>query len=185
MDFGDILKEWETMRARGVRSRQEAGSAVPAKPRRKAMPERQDTPGGTEPSAGPEAAARDYQLRWLDSHAVEDKDRVYAERRQQLIHRHLSRREIDALPYDAILDLHGMTALMAESALEDFFMTAVAKDLRKVLLIHGKGIHSRNGPVLADIVRRWLERHPAAGRSGAADTQDGGSGATWVLLKKV
>lgn len=203
MDFGDILKEWDDVRRRGGRN--SAGSADSAKPSSK-KPNASAAREGKKPAetlddpkpaaaAVPKPAAASTastaskvqaaQQRWMDQHGIEDKDGHLAAFRAETLHRYLSRREIDALPYDAVLDLHGMTALAAEEALETFFFEACSKKLRKVLIIHGKGIHSKSGPVLSEIVRRWLERHPTAGRSGTAGNEDGGSGATWVLLKNV
>ncbi|MBU0953864.1 MAG: Smr/MutS family protein [Spirochaetes bacterium] len=206
MDFGDILKEWDDVRRRGGRTN--AGSADSTKTSsKKANPASTQagqkagkTPDDAKPTASagstPAAAStksaisaaskvQAAQQRWMDQHGIEDKDGHLAAFRAETLHRYLSRCEIDALPYDAVLDLHGMTALAAEEALETFFFEACSKKLRKVLIIHGKGIHSKSGPVLSEIVRRWLERHPTAGRSGTAGNEDGGSGATWVLLKNV
>jgi len=193
MDFEDILNEWDKLRSRGLRSDGQAKQTATGQPRlapdelsasKKAQP-----PGivaGKTPAVNNNttvSAVRAAQQQWLDRYGVDDKDHQLAAFRQATIHRYLSRKEIDAIPIDAILDLHGMTALAAEEALDSFFIDAERRKLRKVLIIHGKGIHSRSGPVLADIVRRWLERYPAAGRSGSANNEDGGSGATWVLIK--
>lgn len=192
MDFGDILDEWDNLRDRGLHADRKS-SQVGAKPavvqeRRPAISGNtrgQDGLRGQAPAKGRSGdTARAAQQAWLDRHGVADKDMELAVQHETSLHRFLTRKEIDGLPVDAVLDLHGMTALAAEEALEGLFEAAERRSLRKVLIIHGKGIHSRSGPVLADIVRRWLERHPAAGRTGSAHNPDGGSGATWVLLKR-
>lgn len=87
------------------------------------------------------------------------------------------------MPVDAALDLHGMTAAEAESALAAFFDDARARRCSKVLIVHGKGLHSQGEAVLGRLVARWLERRPEAGRHGHPDRTQGGNGATWVLLK--
>lgn len=84
---------------------------------------------------------------------------------------------------DDSIDLHGMTAAQAEAALGGFLDACARQGRRKVLIIHGKGLHSERGAVLHDVVRRVLEQHRHAGRSGRADAKDGGSGATWVLIR--
>ncbi|HBO40068.1 MAG TPA: hypothetical protein DD477_02480 [Spirochaetaceae bacterium] len=200
MDFGDILKQWDEVRARSLRSGPKP-HAVPEPPERAGQAKPKSAGGspatgqptatrtGSKSAATPSepdrpSLARQAQLRWLEEHGVADKDSQLAEFRQHHIQRHLSRKEIDDMPYDATLDLHGLTALAAEEALEAFFLQAEMRQSAKVLIIHGKGIHSRSGPVLAELVRRWLERHPFAGRSGPADGQAGGSGATWVLVRR-
>lgn len=131
MDFGDILKQWETMD--------------------------QDAPATARP-AGRDAAPVDPV--------------------------HLTRQDIERMPIDAVLDLHGMTTAEAEAALSAFFATAERSGCRKVLIVHGKGLHSASEPVLAAFVARWLDRRASAGRSGYAAREQGGRGATWVLMKE-
>ena len=85
---------------------------------------------------------------------------------------------------DARIDLHGMTKAEAQSALDDFFKTSRQKGYRKVLVIHGKGNHSAGGGVLYKWIKTYLERCPYAGKSGYAKRDNGGRGATWVMIKK-
>ena len=110
-----------------------------------------------------------------------DADRGYG--KDEPRERGLTKKQIDALPVDARLDLHGLTALEAEEELSSFFAAAERGGCRKVMIVHGKGLHSASEPVLAGVVRRWLERRPSAGKSGHPDAANGGNGATWVLLK--
>ncbi len=85
-------------------------------------------------------------------------------------------------PEDEI-DLHGRTIIEAEHLLSDFIKQSKKNGLRKVLIIHGKGNHSQNGPVLSGWVRGYLESSPLCGETGSPDRRDGGRGATWVILK--
>ncbi|MBP7096250.1 MAG: Smr/MutS family protein [Spirochaetia bacterium] len=94
-----------------------------------------------------------------------------------------SQRELEALPVDASVDLHGLRAAEAEERLEAFLRDSAATGARKVLVVHGKCNHSPDEPVLKAVARRVLERSPHAGRSGPAPKSQGGSGATWVLLR--
>jgi len=158
MDFGDIMKDWD------ARQRSDARKAA-------ALAKAQ---------AARESPARSAQERWLDRHGV-GPDALRDEGAEA--GNYLSRREIDAMPVDAILDLHGKTAAEAELALEEFFRAARARACRKLLIIHGKGLHSEGESVLGTLVARWLERCPTAGRNAKADRTQGGSGATWVLVK--
>jgi DNA-nicking Smr family endonuclease len=86
---------------------------------------------------------------------------------------------------DAELDIHGQTRDAAWQALETFFNTAKEKELEKVLIIHGKGNHSVDEPVLKRVVMDFIERCPFAGESGRGKASAGGDGATWVLLKEL
>jgi DNA-nicking Smr family endonuclease len=88
----------------------------------------------------------------------------------------------------AHLDLHGMTAEEARQALERFIVTSVAKGIRCVLVIHGRGLNSRDQiPILKQRMSNWLKR----GRLkrlvlafSTAQPYDGGAGALYVLLRK-
>jgi DNA-nicking Smr family endonuclease len=84
----------------------------------------------------------------------------------------------------ATLDLHGMNSREAEQALERFILRCRRKGLRKVLIVHGKGHHSRGEPVLQSVVRMYLEKSPYTGAFGPADRRHGGRGATWAVVRK-
>ena len=84
---------------------------------------------------------------------------------------------------DAIIDLHGLTQEEAWEALDDFFDRSRSMGLEKILVIHGKGNHSKNEGVLKEITMKFIELCSFAGENGNNTAPDGGSGATWVLLK--
>ena len=88
------------------------------------------------------------------------------------------------LPVDESLDLHGLTASEAEERLKVFFAKARKAGWQKVLIIHGKGIHSKEEPVLKKVVMGFIEKSPIAGAHGTPGAADGGSGAVWVAIKK-
>lgn len=94
-------------------------------------------------------------------------------------------RRLKELRPQASLDLHGMTAREAEDAIGEFLRDAARRGLEKVLIIHGKGNHSEGAPVLRAAARRTLESSRLAGRFGPADRADGGTGATWVVVRKL
>lgn len=91
--------------------------------------------------------------------------------------------ELRNAPHDATLDLHGLRLAEAEQRTNAFLRDAHSRGLRKVLIIHGKGVHSTNGPVLRDGIRRFLERHPFAGRIDVPPARFGGRGALWVIVR--
>jgi DNA-nicking Smr family endonuclease len=92
------------------------------------------------------------------------------------------------LPIDGRLDMHGMVLEEARAQLELFLRTMRARGERCVLVIPGKGEHSPNGSgVLRGEISAWLSQgssseHVAAFAS--AQTQDGGEGAVYVLLRR-
>ena len=84
---------------------------------------------------------------------------------------------------DAFIDLHGLTQDEAWEKLDEFFRKSRGRGFEKLLLIHGKGNHSKNEGVLRELCRKYIENCPFAGASGGSSASNGGSGATWVLLK--
>ena len=122
---------------------------------------------------------------WLNAHGVQDKDarpELSAEDRRRM--RGEERRRLMKMKPDAKIDLHGYIADDIDGTLDNFFDDCLRKGLKKVLIIHGKGIHSNGRPVLSSMVKSYLDRCRFAGESGQAAQNDGGSGATWVILKR-
>lgn len=95
----------------------------------------------------------------------------------------ISRKEILKMPFDKKIDLHNLTVSEAEAVLDTAFERAVKANQRKILIVHGKGTHSKGGAVLMPFVQKYLDSHPHAGMRDFAKAKDGGKGATWVLLK--
>ena len=91
---------------------------------------------------------------------------------------------IQSLPPQDSIDLHGMTQEEAWKALNDFVAAAKFKGLQKVLIIHGKGLHSAGSEcVLSGLVKKFVEGDQRLGAFGPADKAHGGSGATWVAVR--
>lgn len=85
------------------------------------------------------------------------------------------------------LDLHGLSREEARRALDTFIQNAIALGDRCLLVIHGRGLKSPEGPVLKEAVITWLttgrlSHHVLALCSARAC--DGGTGALYVLLRK-
>lgn len=83
----------------------------------------------------------------------------------------------------AEIDLHGLTAAEAKQALREFLANALARHIRCVRIIHGKGLRSgHRGPVLKGAVSAVLRRVGAVLAYVSARQVDGGTGAIYVLL---
>jgi DNA-nicking Smr family endonuclease len=86
------------------------------------------------------------------------------------------------------VDLHGMTREEAKRAVESFLRASRSAGKRCVLVVHGRGLHSKDQlPVLKDALRTWLStarlgRHVLA--FATARPVDGGAGAIYVLLRR-
>lgn len=86
------------------------------------------------------------------------------------------------------IDLHAMTQADAKDAVEKFLTQSRKEGKRCVLIVHGRGLHSKDQiPVLKERLKVWLHR----GRIGrtvmafaTARPHDGGAGAVYVLLRR-
>jgi DNA-nicking Smr family endonuclease len=89
----------------------------------------------------------------------------------------------------AHVDLHGLLKDEAKAALEAFLARSRQDGRRCVLVVHGRGLHSKDQvPVLKEALKRWMHtarfaRHVLGFSS--ARPHDGGTGAMYVLLRKV
>lgn len=106
-------------------------------------------------------------------------------------HRHgLTQRQINALRshqiiYEAKLDLHGLQANDAKDQLSQFIAQQMQSNRRIVLIIHGKGGKYGEPPVLKNLVNHWLPQIPDVLAFHSARPQHGGTGAMYVLLRRV
>lgn len=116
---------------------------------------------------------------WLKKYPPQDKDTGADGPGVQSV----SRKKLMRQSSQKSLDLHGLTAAEARIEVEQFLRDSKRLGLKKILIIHGKGYHSKGQPVLKQEVVRLLERSPIAGEYGTADRTEGGSGAVWVLLR--
>ncbi|GHV81507.1 DNA mismatch repair protein MutS [Spirochaetia bacterium] len=174
MDFGDILNAWEKQTRTGPVHKTDRS-------RNAGQPDASEAEVSEDLSPeSPNAAEPDPLAVWLRRNGVYDKD---AETEESAARRGARRRRLLAKKADAELDLHGLTRDEAWTALEAFFRAGQQQELEKLLIIHGKGNHTEGEAVLQRTVRQYIEACPFAGESGHGNAAQGGSGATWVLLK--
>ena len=82
------------------------------------------------------------------------------------------------------LDLHEMLLDDAVVAARSFLDRSYARGLRKVRIITGKGIHSKNGEaVIRPAVTEVCRNHPKVREVLVPKAAEGGSGALTVILK--
>ncbi|NLD99881.1 MAG: Smr/MutS family protein [Fibrobacter sp.] len=123
---------------------------------------------------------RDEILEYIQAHGTVDKDctRPSNPKPKQFCRKHAVR---------VVLDLHGMKSDEAVRKIRLFFNQSISKGIREILIIHGRGIHSKSGdgPVLKTLVRNMLEMElrNLIRDYRAASPRDGGDGATLVYLK--
>jgi DNA-nicking Smr family endonuclease len=85
------------------------------------------------------------------------------------------------------VDLHGFTRDAARSRLCNAVTRACHSGIRCILVIHGKGHRSPGGEaVLKSALVQWIEEPPLVNQVAAsclAQARDGGSGASYLLLR--
>jgi DNA-nicking Smr family endonuclease len=86
------------------------------------------------------------------------------------------------------VDLHGLLKDEAKAELEAFLTRSRQEGKRCVLVVHGRGLHSKDQvPVLKEALKRWMRTERFARQVlafSSARPPDGGTGAIYVLLKK-
>jgi DNA-nicking Smr family endonuclease len=86
------------------------------------------------------------------------------------------------------IDLHGMTRDEARDAVARFVKGAHGRGLRCVLIVHGRGLNSKDQiPVLKEKLKAWLTRGSIGTKVlafASARPYDGGAGAVYVLLRR-
>jgi DNA-nicking Smr family endonuclease len=85
---------------------------------------------------------------------------------------------------DAELDLHRLTVSEAREAVFKFLNTSRARDLRTLLIAHGRGEQSDPPARIKSYVAHWLEQTPEVIAFHSAPPNRGGTGAVCLLLKK-
>ncbi|SIS58213.1 Smr/MutS family protein [Neptunomonas antarctica] len=89
------------------------------------------------------------------------------------------------VPWEAGIDLHGMSIDSARNELSLFIRDAQRQSMRSVIVIHGKAFsQSGQQPIIKSYVNDWLRQLPNVLAFCSAQPKDGGSGALYVLLKQ-
>ncbi len=155
MDFDDILKEWDKSKKKYTKPSQKK------KEKRKSL----ETMHSILDLYPPD-----------DSMSDPDDDRPVPNR--------VKRRNYRRMKIQETLDLHGFNLASARVELDDFIKRCKRKKIEKVLIIHGKGLHSNNGEsVLRTAVKDFLMKSTSIGEIGHPSEREGGCGATWAIVK--
>lgn len=187
MDMGDILAQWDNIQSDKVKKQKESGKntvshkkANAPTPEEKALAKEKAFEAKLRAENSKEINPMEL---WLRRYGTIDKDKLAEEQYERT--KEQDRNYILNMKPEARLDLHGLHQDEARVKLDSFITDCCRKGLRKVIIIHGKGIHTTGtDPVLGELVRKFIEHDKRCGSSGHPKTkQEGGSGATWVILK--
>lgn len=184
MDFGDILNQWDASQKKQPAKKQQPNvcrkkANAPTKEEKEARRQGYSYDDIMELNTKPKMNPMEI---WLNRHGTVDKDKISDEQeKNKKLH------DIDYLKTiapEAVLDLHQMTREEAWNRMNSFVTDCYHRGLKKIMFIHGKGIHSNGSdPVLGQTVRLFIEQDKRLGTSGHPDRNHGGNGATWVLIK--
>ncbi len=187
MDFGDILNEWDNSQRKAKQPQQKGIQ----KSHKKA-----NAPTKEEKEAMKQGYSYEYQMEldnkrkanpmevWLNRYGTVDKDKIADEVNENRKLHDIN--YLKQLKAQAVVDLHGLTRAEAWDRLQGFVTECARRKLKKIMIIHGKGQHSHGSdPVLGPMVKLFIEQDSRLGTSGHPDRNNGGSGATWVLLKQL
>ena len=116
---------------------------------------------------------------------VEDCPDILSFSRSGLQHNVLKKLRQGKNPIEHTLDLHGLTVEQARNELLGFLGECETAGVRNAIIVHGKGFRSKDKPVIKPMVNRWLRAVDNVLAFHSAQPKDGGSGAVYVLLKKL
>ena len=113
--------------------------------------------------------------------------------RSKTAHRGIARRHLVRLKRgqpeaELELELHGLDAKAAHATLIDAIEEAYEQGVRCLHVIHGRGNRSDGEPVIKTRLPGWLQALPASElvmAFASALPDDGGAGATYVLLRRM
>lgn len=181
MNFDDILNQWEDMTAKpvGKKKIKEAALQKEEDEKRIELEKKKAAIEKKRISSGKEG-----MIAYLNQYGTYDKDKDLDEQFEKDKQRIVEKEYLIASSCDARIDLHGLIESEAESRLIAFLEGSRQRGFKKVLIIHGKGHHSKGEPVLGKMVKRVLDSTRFAGARKEAAKQDGGSGAIVVILRE-
>jgi DNA-nicking Smr family endonuclease len=190
MDFGDILAQWEA----GETKRQTSASSDNSAKRqdggawrsKKLEPDSKETSLSESKTIEMEMEAANKlsfteQEVWMQRYPVIDKDAQEEQFKEELNMEDST--YLRSLAPEGTIDLHGLTRDKAWIDLDRYIDECKRRGFRKILIVHGKGNHSEEEPVLLQMVRTFIEQDNRLGAHGYSDRSEGGKGSTWVIIR--
>ncbi len=185
-DFGDILKEWDEMLLKEKQKKHQPQIQKSHKKANAPSPEEKELKRlgySKEDLLEDSDNANNFLEAWLNNYGTVDKDKIQNDAGENV--RMHQREYLHNLRCEASIDLHGLTRDEAWARLNGFITDCKRRGLKKVMIVHGKGIHSQAGEsVLAPMVRTFIEQDKRLGEFGHPDKKDGGNGSTWVIIRQ-
>ncbi len=204
-DFSEILNEWEASQGAKVVAKpvvQKAPEVIPA-PQVEAVeeePEEEVAPDNgvrpvwsagkptgivTERVSGGGGFADIYDAWAAQQREIEEAQlQLAAKEKEPRVSPALELSKLRQMLPEATIDLHGLTGDEASNRVRSFLQDCRANGIRKLCIIHGKGLHAPTGQgILKEIVVREIENSKLVREFGAPAAKYGGSGVLWVIMK--
>ncbi len=186
MNMADILDQWDDIKKKEKAAAREKVHTQQVSHKKANAPTAQEKElaqakkNGSVKESQPQINPMEY---WLNRYGTVDKDKIAEETVERT--KQQDRSYVLNMKPEAYLDLHGLHQDEARIRLDSFISDCKQRGLRKVMIIHGKGIHTHGtDPVLGEVVRRFIESDRRCGTSGHPKNKaEGGTGATWIILK--
>lgn len=182
--MNDILAKWDKVQSDQIKKQKESGkNQISHKKANAPTKEEKELAKGRLQDFDEENNKQINPMElWLRRYGTVDKDKMIEETEERI--RQTDRNHLREMRIEERLDLHGLRQDEAEFKLNSFISNCKQRGIRKVLIVHGKGIHTTGSdPVLGELVRKFIERDSRLGMSGHPDRNMGGNGATWVIIK--
>lgn len=128
--------------------------------------------------------AIDYQLSDYYAEPIQSES-LLTYHRYGLIQSQINTLRSHGVTYEAKLDLHGLQSSDAKERLSEFIYQHIQQNHRVVLIIHGKGGRFGEHPILKNLVNHWLRQIPDVLAFHSAQPKHGGTGAVYVLLRRI
>jgi len=154
------------------------------------LPETPEPPRPPRRRAGAAMRAADEQAALAQSRRIdpmalsEVPGAVENKRRDEVSPEILRRLKRAAFAVEDEIDLHMLGERAAEDLLRSFLAQARDADHHCVRIVHGKGLHSPQGPVLKTMVVRLLRQRADVLAFASAPVAGGGTGAVLALLAR-
>lgn len=188
MDFGEILDQFEKSQTFSAKAQNHKKQSQQSSHKKANAPTAQEKELLAQKKSLEQIMAEENSRHinpmtaWLNHHGVVDKDKIADEMEKN--EKLNSIEYLRNIKWGATIDLHQLTREEAWAKLDSFVTECKNRGIRKILIIHGKGIHSNGSdPVLGQMVRLFVEQDSRLGMSGHPDRNNGGNGATWVIIR--
>lgn len=123
-----------------------------------------------------------HKQEWHEGYLPGAEDTQIKEKKS--VTRGIPRKKLEKMDPQDEIDLHGQLKEEIAPMLVSFICRCRKHEIQKILIIHGKGLHSPNGAILRPVIHDLLRNSDDVVDWGQPPARLGGSGATWAILRR-